>query len=195
LTDPFNPFNVTPTSKNTLNNLNNNIVTYGEVHGKAKAKQIYDDAKRRGENAALTTVEKKDSSFNTKANIPSGKNATFWLTYEKQIARNKGFYSYSTKVRTFGEVTNFDLKINIKESRAIFEPKITLKGENIEAEDRDIVSASFKKKIENIDFDGDLKITYDVERPKLDGGDILIRFKSKKLINLFKVFLDSFHKN
>ena len=72
-------------------------VTHGEVHEKAEAKKIYNQAKERGENAGLTTQNKAaDTSFNTKVNIPAGENAYIWLTYDQQLERSKSKYDYKT---------------------------------------------------------------------------------------------------
>merc|ERR1711970_181772 len=82
-----------------------NKVTNGTVHEKEAAKEIYNDAKRKGQNAGLTSQsELRDTSFHTKVNIPAGEDAYFWLTYDHQLARTKSKYNYLTNLNTFGEV-------------------------------------------------------------------------------------------
>lgn len=95
-------------------------VTRGEVYKKKTASEIYERAKESGQNAALTSRdEKKDSSFNTKFNIPPGENAFLWLTYEQQLARTKGRYKYSTNLKTYDEAKAVEVKVRIRESRPI----------------------------------------------------------------------------
>ena len=72
------------------------------MHEKETAQRIYNAAKERGENAGLTTQDKKkETSFNTKVNIPEGENAFFWLTYDQQLERSKSKYHYKTHLNTF----------------------------------------------------------------------------------------------
>ena len=95
-------------------------MSHGSVHEKSKAKEIYERAKEEGQNAGLTTQSaKKDTSFNTKVNVPAGQDAYFWLTYEQQLSRTKSKYNYKTKLNTFGPVGRLEVFVNIRESRPL----------------------------------------------------------------------------
>jgi len=53
-------------------------VTNGTVHEKSEAQKIYNDAKSKGKNTGLTTQsEHRDTSFNTKVNIPAGQDRVY----------------------------------------------------------------------------------------------------------------------
>ena len=103
------------------------LVTNGTVHEKEAAKEIYEDAKRKGKNAGLTTQsELRDTSFNTKVNIPARQDAYFWLNYEQHLARSRSKYQYLTNLNTFGDVEHLEVNVNIQESRPLLTPVVTL---------------------------------------------------------------------
>ena len=154
-------------------------VTHGEVHEKAEAKKIYNEAKTNGENAGLTT-QYLDTSFNTKVNIPAGEDAYFWLTYDHQLERSKSKYNYKTRLSTFGDVENLEIIVKIKESREITTPVVTAGNlvsgfrsfSKNDISDKEVV---FEYTTTNTDFNDDVHIEYDIVRPAGNGGDILIR--------------------
>merc|ERR1712110_374588 len=152
-------------------------VTHGNVHEKKEAEKIYDEAKERGEHAGLTTQsETKDTSFNTKVNVPAGEDAYFWLTYEQQLTRSKSKYDYKTRLNTFGNVRNLEIIVKMKESKKIIDPKVSL-GTEMEMI-KTVISekeVSFKFTDTDVELDYDVKLEYDVVRPTGHGGDILIR--------------------
>merc|ERR1712110_911636 len=152
-------------------------VTHGNVHEKKEAEKIYDEAKERGEHAGLTTQSKtKDTSFNTKVNVPAGEDAYFWLTYEQQLTRSKSKYDYKTRLNTFGNARNLEIIVKMKESKKIIDPKVSL-GTEMEMI-KTVISekeVSFKLTDTDIELDYDVKLEYDVVRPTGHGGDILIR--------------------
>merc|ERR1712110_775633 len=157
-------------------------VTHGNVHEKKEAKEIYDEAKERGEHAGLTTEsETKDTSFSTKVNVPAGEDAYFWLTYEQQLTRSKSKYDYKTRLTLYGNVKNLDIIVKMKESKEIIDPKVTMGWMKMTKTVISGKEVSFKYTSKptytvlpgSVSYD--VKLEYDVVRPTGHGGDILIR--------------------
>jgi hypothetical protein len=59
----------------------------------------------------------KDNSFTTTVSVPSKEAAFFWLIYEKQLTRDEGEYNYKTISKPYDPVEEFELRVNIMESR------------------------------------------------------------------------------
>ena len=132
--------------------------------------------------------------------IPAGEEAFFWLTYEQQLSRKEGKYKYKTNVRPYEPVDNLELKVNIVESRDIIKSKTVANfgdsnndynnnySNNYSRRKRDAagsfieqingprsISYTFTESNNPDEFQETIYLTYDVDRPTLSGGDLLVR--------------------
>ena len=60
--------------------------------------------------------------------MPAGEAAFFWLIYEKQLERTNEIYDYRTPVLPYDPVEEFELRINIMESRALKATSVTFEN-------------------------------------------------------------------
>ena len=121
--------------------------------------------------------------------IPAGEEAFFWLTYEQQLSRKEGKYKYKTNVRPYEPVDNLELKVNIVESRDIIKSKTVANfGDSNSRRKRDgvgsfqeqingprSISYTFTESNNPNEFQETIHLTYDIDRPTLSGGDLLVR--------------------
>ena len=111
-----------------------------------------------------TQHEKKDTSFNTRVNIPAGEHAYFWLTYDKQLERSKAKYNYKTHLNTFGDVKNLEIIVKIAESRALKSPNVTAEGTDFSRRDISEKEVIFEWSNMVTNYDEEINIEYDIVR-------------------------------
>jgi len=145
-----------------------------------------------GQNAGIVQKEKdpvRDTTFATTVAIPPGDEAFFWLVYEQQLSRSYSKYNYKTNIRPFQKVDLLQVKVNIMESRPIKMGRTNVKFSNesgrkrrsggdsfnLTKESGKSISYTYELAGDPDEFMDSVEVTYDVERPKLDGGDILVR--------------------
>jgi len=165
-------------------------ITKGDVHLEQEAQEIFDNAVSNGQGAALTQetddTEVSDSSFSTTVFVPPGEKLYIWLNFDMQLSRTQKNYKYRTHVRPTDPIDKLQIIVDIDESRPI------KKGQTyawFESEDKQ-TSTSFNREVLNNghivfsyeqdtigqdEFDEQLRVEYDVDRPSQDCGDIILR--------------------
>ena len=165
-------------------------ITKGDVHLEQEAQEIFDNAVSNGQGAALTQetddTEVSDSSFSTTVFVPPGEKLYIWLNFDMQLSRTQKNYKYRTHVRPTDPIEKLQIIVDIDESRPI------KKGQTyawFESEDKQ-TSTSFNREVLNNghivfsyeqetigqdEFDEQLRVEYDVDRPSQDCGDIILR--------------------
>ena len=123
----------------------------------------------------------KDTTFSALISIPGGEEAFFWLIYEKHLDRTEGTYKYKTNIRPNEPVDTLQVKVNIVESRAIITSKTAVTFGTTEKKFSETINNSksvsyvYEAQNDSGEFQETLHLTYDVDRPLLNGGDILVR--------------------
>ena len=136
-----------------------------------------------------------ESSFSTPISIPAMTKAEIRLVYNHQIKRTISGFRYTTKLKTFGIFENVEINVDVKETRPITMAKLSIGDRNFKL-DRNIsdpnqANARVEYERDEIeDFDEDVNIIYQVEKPPLDGGDIIINCPENKDKGYFIHFLD-----
>ena len=134
-------------------------------------------------------IQLQDTTFSALVAIPAGQEAFFWLTYEQQLSRKEGKYKYKTNVRPYEPVDNLELKVNIVESRDIIKSKTVANFGDSNSRRKREAAGSFKEQINGPrsisytfsdsnnpnEFQETIHLTYDIDRPTLSGGDLLVR--------------------
>ncbi len=111
----------------------------GEVVGNQKAKELYDDAKAKGEDAALATKEGYQGFEFSVANIPGGEDAVVRFVYYQplEIDTGVGRWTYPLEAGGNDEGTNFwdntiepagDLNVNIELKSAFPVDQVRMPG-------------------------------------------------------------------
>jgi len=163
-----------------------NTFYYGNVHEQSTAVQIFNNAVSNGQSAGIVQQIKdplKDTTFSALMSIPAGEEAFFWLVYEQQLDRIESNYKYKTNIRPYEPVDNLQIKVNIVESRPIkmnrtqvrFDGSDTLKKTVNSDKSVSYLYTQSNAAGQGNTFEDTLYIQYDVERPSLEGGDILVR--------------------
>lgn len=165
-------------------------ITKGNVHLEQDAEEIFQNAVSNGQGAALTEEttdsEVSDSSFSTSVFVPAGEKLYIWLNFDMQLSRTQRNYKYRTHIRPTDPVEKLQIIVDIEESRPV---KLGQTYTWFESEDKHS-SASFNREVLNNghvvfsyeqltvgqdEFDEQLRVEYDVDRPSQDCGDIILR--------------------
>jgi len=165
-------------------------ITKGNVHLEQDAEEIFNNAVSNGQGAALTEEttdsEVSDSSFSTTVFVPAGEKLYIWLNFDMQLARTQRNYKYRTHIRPTDPVENLQIIVDIDESREIklgqtytwfeSESKSSSNTFNREVLNNGHVVFSYEQQTVGQDeFDEQLRVEYDVDRPSQDCGDIILR--------------------
>lgn len=165
-------------------------ITKGNVHLEQDAEEIFDNAVSNGQGAALTEEtsdsEVSDSSFSTTVFVPAGEKLYIWLNFDMQLSRTQRNYKYRTHIRPSDPIEKLQIIVDIDESRPIklgqtytwfeSEDKHSSSTFNREVLNNGHVVFSYEQLTVGLDeFDEQLRVEYDVDRPSQDCGDIILR--------------------
>ncbi|XP_044751424.1 inter-alpha-trypsin inhibitor heavy chain H4-like [Coccinella septempunctata] len=90
------------------------------IQEKEKAKKTYDEAVSSGFAAGHVAVNARDSNkFTVSVNIMPESKATFYLTYEELLIRQKGLYDIIVNLHPGQPVKDMEVQVNINETRSL----------------------------------------------------------------------------
>lgn len=164
----------------------------GEVKTKEVARQEYDKAVSQGRTAAHIAVRPRETNmFNIDVNVAAEEKITFELRYQEMLQRKLSAYNHVIYVKPGEPVADLRVDVDIFESRAITDLKVPPITNDLlnnidtsstndlavieRLSDRN-VHIRYQPSLEQqtpMGIDGQLRVSYDVERHS-DGGDVLL---------------------